>query len=251
LTTHFLGWVLLKAKRMANHWFHFKQFRVLQEKSAFKVGTDGVLLGAWADVYGIKSVLDIGTGTGLLALMIAQRSMAEITAIEIDLPSYEQALVNIRASSWSERIKVEHISLQDFPMDRQFDMIISNPPFFQNSMTPADKGRMHSRHNTMLSTRELVLYSKPILKPGGKLCLVFPVDEGRNLMDLCSEAGLSLHRLMGIKPTPSLPVKRYLMEFRPYPAAQLREEEITIEKGKRHDYSNEYRELTRDFYLDF
>ncbi len=236
---------------MANQWFRFKHFTIHQEKSAFKVGTDGVLLGAWADVTGVDSVLDVGTGTGLLSLMIAQRSMAEITAIEIDHSSCEQALVNIRESPWQERIKVEHKSLQDFAADRQFDMVISNPPFFQNSMTPADKGRMHSRHNTLLSPKELVTYSKLFLKPEGKLCLIFPVDEGRILINLCSDAGLSLHRLMRIKPTPSLPAKRYLMEFRPYPAESVAEEEITIERGKRHDYSDEYRELCKDFYLDF
>ena len=251
MTLHFLGWVFLKVKRMANQWFRFKQFTIRQEKSAFKVGTDGVLLGAWADVAGVDSILDIGTGTGLLALMLAQRSNADITAIEIDHPSSEEALMNFRDSPWQDRINVEHTSLQDFKTDRKFDMVISNPPFFQNSMTPTDKGRKHSRHNTVLSPGELITYSKPLLKPTGRLCLVFPVDEGNSLRDLFLDAGLSLNRRMSVKPTPSIPVKRYLMEFRPYLVEFTAEDEITIEKDKRHDYTDEYRKLTGDFYLDF
>ena len=236
---------------MANQWFRFKEFTIYQDQSAFKVGTDGVLLGAWADVAWVNSVLDIGTGTGLLALMLAQRSDAEITAIEIDRPSYEQAMRNAVESPWPERIHVLHSSLQDFGPDRKFDMLISNPPFFQNSLPSTDNGKAANRHNTLLSPYELIRYPKSLLVPEGKLCLVFPVEESRILLDICSASGFFLHRRMGVRPTPLLPVKRYLLEFRPYPAASLKEEDIIIEKGERHDYSKEYRELTKDFYLYF
>lgn len=265
---------------MANNWFSFKNFTIQQEHSAFKVGTDGVLLGAWADVSGVGSVLDIGTGTGLLALMIAQRTISEradvestpderaqyetipgsaldegapvkITAIEIDKLSYGQAKNNVEESPWHERINVIHSSLQDFSPGRKFDLLISNPPFFQDSMTSADPGRTNSRHNTALSPEGLIKHSKPLLMPEGRLSLVFPVNESRLLTDICSEAGLSLHRRLGVKPTPSSAVKRYLMEFRLYPAESILEEEIIIEMGKRHEYSDQYRNLCRDFYLNF
>lgn len=237
-------------KDMANNWFQFKEFLIEQDQSAFKVGTDGVMLGAWADVKGVRSVLDIGTGTGLLALMVAQRSNAEITAIEIDQPSFEQARINVTVSPWSERINIVHTSLQEFNTKKRFDMIISNPPFFQDSLMPVDKGRMHSRHNTQLTIDDLVRYSKPMLLPEGRLCFVFPLEEGRILKDICSEAGLHLHRQLAIRPTPQGPVKRYLMEFRTYPGS-CSEDEIIIEKGERHDYTDEYRELTKEFYLAF
>lgn len=236
---------------MANNWFQFKEFLIKQDQSAFKVGTDGVLLGAWADVYGLGSVLDIGTGTGLLALMLAQRSIAEISAIEIDPSSFEQARMNVSESAWSERISVEHCSLQNFTSEKRFDMIISNPPYFQDSLTPTDKGRKDSRHNTMLTPEDLIMYSKPLLHPDGKLCLVFPADETRTLKDICFKEDFHLHRQLGIRPIPSVPVKRYLMEFRTYPVEHFSEEEIIIEKGNRHDYTDEYQELTRDFYLAF
>jgi tRNA1Val (adenine37-N6)-methyltransferase len=236
---------------MANPWFRFKEFTIRQEQSAHKVGTDGVLLGAWADIEGVRSVLDIGTGTGLLALMIAQRSNAEISAIDIDLPTVEEALRNAKESPWSARINIIRESLQDFKPGRQFDMLISNPPFFRNSLLSSDPGKSASRHNTKLSVNDLVRYSKPLLRPRGRLCLVFPVEESRELLELCSEGGLSLHRRMEVFPTPSSPAKRYLLEFRPFPGGSIIEEKIIIEKGKRHDYTMEYRELTKDFYLKF
>jgi tRNA1Val (adenine37-N6)-methyltransferase len=140
---------------MANPWFHFKQFSIRQDRSAFKVGTDGVLLGAWTDVAGVETVLDVGTGTGLLALMLAQRSAARITAIEIDGPSSDQARENTAASPWHNRISIMNTSLQDFRPEGRFDLVISNPPFFQDSLRPPDNDRAISRHDALLTLKEL------------------------------------------------------------------------------------------------
>ena len=120
---------------MSNSYFSFKQFTVFQDKCAFKTGTDGVILGAYTDISGADKILDIGTGTGLIALMLAQRCEGEITAIEPDKDSYRQACRNVEKSKWSNRIKVENIDLQNFnPGDTKFDLIVTNPPYFINSL---------------------------------------------------------------------------------------------------------------------
>jgi tRNA1Val (adenine37-N6)-methyltransferase len=251
MITPFLVWEYLKINIMANPWFRFKQFTIRQDRTAFKVGTDGVLLGAWTDVSGVDSVLDIGTGTGLLALMMAQRTRAGITAIEIDRSSCEQAVENARESPWSERIEVVHASLQDFAPKRKFDLIISNPPFFRGSMKPGDHGRRISRHHSLLTLEDLVYGVERLIDPRGRFCLVLPVNESLEIEELCAGAGLKLHRRMRIRPIPSIDVKRHLLEFRPYPADKVREDELVVEKGSRHDYTPEYRELTGDFYLAY
>jgi tRNA1Val (adenine37-N6)-methyltransferase len=267
---------------MANSWFRFKQFTIIQERSAFKVGTDAVLLGAWADVSDVRTALDVGTGTGLLALMMAQRSDAEITAIDIDGPSCEEARENVLRSPWKERIKVIHCPLQDFKPNRRFDLIISNPPFFRKSLHPSGMGKQISRHDVSLSLSELIAYARPLLQDTGKLCLILPAAESMNIKKVAHESGLILHRIMGVRPLPSRPAKRSLLEFRPdstvipveYPSGSAGEpmksrsvlssglieqpeenepfeEGLIIEMEGRHDYSDDYRELTREFYLDF
>ncbi len=236
---------------MANPWFRFKQFTVHQERSAFKVGTDGVLLGAWADVSGVRTALDIGTGTGLLALMLAQRSAARITAIEIDLPSYEQALENIRDSPWPERTTLLYSSLQEFKPEGRFDLVISNPPFFQEAYRPSDSARTISRHDKFLQLDELAASVPRLLREKGKFCLILPAEEGGVFGKAAGDAGLFLHRETGIRPTPFHPVKRCLMEYRLYPADVVESDELVIEKGNRHEYTERYRELTGGFYLAF
>ena len=241
----------MKTPEMANPWFRFKQFTVRQDRTAFKVGTDGVLLGAWADVAGVRTVLDVGTGVGLLALMLAQRSEATIMAIDIDRPSSEQARENALMSPWKDRITILHCSLQDFIPDERFDLVITNPPFFQDSMQPADKGRLISRHDAMLSLEDLADAVPRLMQDKGKFCLVLPVEESRAFNGIGAEVGLYLHRVLQIKPTPSLSEKRRLMEYRLYPAETVDRDELVIEKGARHDYTERYRELTGDFYLAF
>jgi len=133
--------------------FHFKKFSISQEKSVFKIGTDGVLLGAAADISGSESILDIGTGTGLIALMLAQRSGAFLTAIEPDKDSFEEASENIRRSPWSHRIQIENITLQEFNPQKEFDLIVTNPPYFTGSLRNPDEKKASARHNVSLSGR--------------------------------------------------------------------------------------------------
>ena len=241
----------MKTYEMAGQWFHFKQFSIRQDGAAFKVGTDGVLLGAWADVSGAGSILDIGTGTGLLAIMLAQRSGARITALEIDPSSALQARDNASASPWRDRIRILQISLQDFKPPEKYDLVITNPPFFQDSMRPEDRGRMISRHDALLSLEDLAETAPRLMHDRGRFCLVLPLAESRTFERVGSDRGLHMHRLLRVRPGPNHPEKRRLMEFRLYPPGTVQCDDLVIEKGARHDYTERYRELTGDFYLAF
>ena len=236
---------------MANTWFRFKQFTIRQDRSAFKVGTDGVLLGAWADTTGAQTVLDIGTGTGLLALMLAQRSDAKITAIEIDRASYEQARENILESPWSGKITLIHSSLQEFVPGNKFDLIVSNPPFFQDSLPPGSESLSISKHNIMLSLEDLAISTPGLMVENSRFCLILPLRESLEFEQLGQENGLFLHRIMEIKPSPTHTAKRRLMQFHVSPADRIVTDELCIEKDGRHDYTHEYRTFTREFYLRF
>ena len=144
-----------------------------------KVGIDGVLLGAWADVTSAKSILDVGTGSGLIALMLAQRSNAGITAIDIEPNAVLQAEENVGLSPWKDRVKVLEVSLQDFsvPEDEKFDLIVSNPPYFVNSLKNPDAVRLSARHVTDLTHDVLLVKSLQLLKKTGRICLILPVNE--------------------------------------------------------------------------
>ena len=245
---------------MPEDYFQFKQFLIKQGGSAFKVGTDGVLLGAWATVENAGSILDIGTGTGLIALMLAQRTSASImeagihiVALEIHKASYEQAMDNVRISPWKERIKLVNQSFQDYTAGApgMLDLIVSNPPFFSDSLKPDRPEKEISRHDTLLGLGELVSGVRKLLTPKGKFCVILPVEESHKLQKSCMETGLHLYRICRVRPTTNLPVKRHLLEFGWNPFETVQESELTIERDARHIYTEEYRALTREFYLAF
>lgn len=241
---------------MGNSWFDFKQFRIVQEKSAFRVGTDGVLLGAWASFAVRRRILDAGTGTGLIALMAAQRSNAVITALEPDMLSAEEAFVNMKASQWSERISVENISLQEYAKSSviqggiQYDMIVSNPPFFTDSLPNSDRRLSEARHNITLSQPDLIDSAEKLLSPAGVLSIILPYEEGNVFITRAAGYGFCCNRITRVKPLPSLPAHRLLMEFSKE-RAPLQSEWLIISNGNRKDYTAEYRELTKEFYLEF
>ena len=230
-------------------YFDFKQFRVKQDKTAFKTGTDGVMLGAWADASSAARVLDIGTGSGLIALMIAQRKDALIVGIEPDIPSYEQARENVENSPWRERVKIVNTKLQDYSPGYKFDLIVSNPPFFRQSLTGKDQRRARARHDYDLSGAELVKGVSRLLEPGGKFCLILPYAEAAIFIAEAAESGLFCNKILRVKPLPSSPVKRMLMEFAADKGG-LKQSFLTIER-ERHRYTDEYKELTADYYLYF
>ena len=230
-------------------YFDFKQFRVKQDKTAFKTGTDGVMLGAWADASSAARVLDIGTGSGLIALMIAQRKDALIVGIEPDIPSYEQARENVENSPWRERVKIVNTKLQDYSPGYKFDLLVSNPPFFRQSLTGKDQRRARARHDYDLSGAELVKGVSRLLAPGGKFCLILPYAEAAIFIAEAAESGLFCNKIIRVKPLPSSPVKRMLMEFAADKGG-LNQSFLTIER-ERHRYTDEYKELTADYYLYF
>jgi len=237
---------------MPNDYFKFKQFTINQGQCAMKVGTDGVLLGSWVDCESAKTVLDIGTGTGLIALMVAQRSEANVDAVEIDKEASEQAKRNIDNSPWKERINVYHQSVQEFATktDSKYDVIVSNPPYFQNSLFAADQKRTNARHNSDLELEDLILGASKLLTETGKLSVILPYLEGNMFILKASEKELYCARQTKVLPKPNREPKRLLLEFMKI-KKPLVEQEIIIELGKRHYYSDAYKNLTKDFYLDF
>jgi len=237
---------------MANDYFKFKQFTIYQDNCAMKVGTDGVLLGSWADCENAKSILDIGTGTGLIALMLAQRSNSEIDAVEIDDLACMQAKENIAKTDWKDSIQIINTPFQNFSksIDKKYDLIVSNPPYFQNSLFAPDKKRTDARHNSNLQLDELLSGALELLADNGALSVILPYLEGNFFILKASELGLYCTRQTNVLPRPNKEPKRLLLEFMKI-KKPLVEQEIIIELNKRHEYSDAYKNLTKDFYLAF
>jgi tRNA1Val (adenine37-N6)-methyltransferase len=236
---------------MANNYFKFKQFTIYQDKSAFKVGTDGVLLGAYADITGVNRILDIGSGTGLISIMLAQRSEAEITAIEPDNESYIQTCENVNHCDWHERIKVEHSDLQNLdPVNGKFDLIVTNPPFFSDSLKSPDLRKSFARHNDSLTSEVIFEGVLKFLKDEGRLQLILPYVEGTVFIAEASKYGLYCNNILKIKPLPSSEIRRLILTFS---RNQIKPAEkfLTIEHGQRHEFTEEYINLTKDYYLKF
>ncbi|MDO5664063.1 MAG: methyltransferase [Bacteroidia bacterium] len=236
---------------MANKFFKFKQFTVFHDKCAMKVGTDGVLLGAWTNIDNCQSILDVGTGSGLIALMAAQRNnFAKITAIEIDTDAAVQARENVENSPFKDRITIFSTSFQDFASSyaEKFDLIVSNPPFFANSLPSADLKRTDARHTGSLTLNELFELSKRLLNNTGVLSLIYPFSERENIISVAEKEKLYLSRETVVYPTVSSSSKRILLEFSVNKPENIFINQLVIETN-RHIYSPEFGELTKDFYL--
>lgn len=234
-----------------NNYFQFKQFTIYQDNAAMKVGTDGTLLGAWASVEGCMHILDIGTGTGLIALMIAQRSNATITAIEIEENAALEAKQNVAISPWKDRVNVQHISLQKYSKTSSstFDLIVSNPPFFTQSFKAANQNRTMARHNDSLPFSDLFSYSTKRLNPQGRLALVLPADAANDCVKLANKNMLFLIRRTDVKPKARKEVNRVLLEFSKHEVEPM-VDSLTIYDDK-GGYTESYKLQTKDFYLKF
>lgn len=235
---------------MANNYFQFKQFKITQNNAAMKVGTDGVLLGAWTNCSNAKNILDIGTGTGLIALMLAQRSNATITGIDIDEGAIEDAVQNTETSPWTNRIEIKHTSLQDFALLAQntFDLIVSNPPFFENSLKADTKSRTRARHTDSLKPKGLIENTAKLLSKSGTCCFIIPASSFDLYHEIATQYGLSLSNRLWLKPTPTKDPKRVLIEFSKT-ESEPNEDTIIVEEFGRHKYSEAFKNLTKDFYI--
>ena len=235
---------------MTNNYFSFKQFTIHQGKTAFKVGTDGVLLGASADLTGVKRILDIGTGTGLIAIMLAQRCDAEIVAIEPDYESFIQCRENVSLCRWKDRIEVENIPLQDYIDNVGFDLIVTNPPYFSDSLKNSDPRKSASRHNDSLSNDELLKGASRLMAEGGRLQVIMPYAEGNIFIAEANEYGFFCNNILKIRPLPTSEIRRMVLTFSKQ-RLNPTEKFLTIEQGSRHEFTEDYKNLTKDFYLKF
>ncbi len=233
--------------------FRFKQFRIEQDKCAMKVGTDGVLLGAWTSLeHQPFSILDIGTGTGVIALMLAQRSAAElIDALEIDEDAYEQAVENFENSDWGDRLFCYHAAFDEFVEEMQdeekYDLIVSNPPFYSADYSSGDAKRDQARFAEALPFEELIEGVSLLLSKKGKFSVIIPYAEEEKFLYLAGDFGLFPQRITRVKGTPNSEVKRSLLEMS-FLETQPTRDELIIETT-RHQYTPEYIELVKDFYL--
>ena len=233
---------------MANDYFQFKQFTIRQEKCAIKVGTDGVLLGSWADLTHAQRLLDIGTGTGLIAIMTAQRNPELIIdAIEIDPLAFEQARENANNTPWRERIHLFQGKVQAFTPTYKYDIIICNPPFFINSTKNPEFNRTLARHCETLSHEDILQVSDNLLLSEGKLCVILPVNEAKHFMKLAQGKRWFINKLSTVYPTLNKAPKRQLIELSKIKKHPV-EDSITLEV-ERHILHESYANLTKDFYL--
>ncbi|KOS07475.1 tRNA (adenine-N6)-methyltransferase [Flavobacterium akiainvivens] len=232
--------------------FRFKQFTIHQDKCAMKVGTDGVLLGAWAPVaHNPYNILDIGAGTGLISLMVAQRTYAEqIDSIEIDADAHEQCIENFEASPWGDRLFCYHASLDDFmeEWEEEYDLIASNPPFYTEDYTSGNEQRDQARFAQSLPFEDLAEASGILLSENGVLAVILPYKEEARFRLLAQEEGLYPFKITRVKGTPESEIKRSLLAFSRFETNDIAIDELVIETA-RHQYTPEYIQLTQDFYL--
>lgn len=239
--------------------FQFKQFSLEQDRCAMKIGTDGVLLGAWAPIENNPfSILDIGTGTGIIALMLAQRSAAEqIDALEIDENAYEQATDNFENSPWNDRLFCFHAALDEFveePED-EYDLIVSNPPFYSEDYKSSNDQRDLARFQDAMPFENLIEAAALLLSEKGIFSVIIPFKEEKSFLALAKEYKLYPLKITRVKGTPTSEIKRSLLAFSRNALPDGRQENPTflvdelIIETERHIYTPEYIELTKDFYL--
>lgn len=243
---------------MSSPFFRFKQFTVWHDRCAMKVGTDGVLLGAWCPLPSKKPrrvrVLDIGVGSGLIALMLAQRlhqreDLFSVLGIDIDCDAVEQSHINFQQSPWKDSLTSQACRLQDMQAEHAFDLIVSNPPYFQDSLKNPNAQRATARHTDTLSYAELIAHSARLLQEDGILALVLPIEAEQEILTLAADHGLHPTHITYVHSKPSKPAKRLLISLSPISDSRRPMTETMYIESENTPRSDEYKELTKDFYL--
>ncbi|QOD60285.1 methyltransferase [Polaribacter haliotis] len=234
--------------------FQFKEFTINQDITAMKIGTDGVLLGAWCAVDKYPdTILDIGSGTGVISLMIAQRSDAmTIDAVEVDENAYEQSVENFEQSDWGDRLYCYNATFQEFAEEiseeeETYDLIITNPPFYNDDFETENESRNKARFTSSLSFEELIIGVAKILSENGTFATIIPFKEEVSFINLAKENNLFLNRVCRVQGNETSEIKRSLLEFS-FEQKEIKEENLIIETG-RHQYTEQYINLVKDFYL--
>jgi tRNA1Val (adenine37-N6)-methyltransferase len=237
---------------MKNNIFNFKDFKVCQSQSSMKIGTDAVLLGAWTRIPEMaQSILDVGAGTGILALQMAQRSFAEIIdAVEIDPRAFEECVDNFENSPWGDRLYCYHSDFHNFAeeIDETYDLIISNPPFFEVSENLSTKERSTARSQTDLNFETLLLGVNQLLHPEGTLSVIVPYTSSEGFIKMAAKVDLYPNQLLNVRGHASSPLKRSLITFKRSKEETSEQCELIIEL-ERHVYTKDYIDLVKDFYL--
>lgn len=239
---------------MSNSHFNFKQFSVKQDLCSMKVGTDGVLLGAWTNTDNAYRILDIGTGTGLIALMLAQRSSATIVAVDAEENACNQAAINFNDSPWKERLSIIHSKIQDYQSGEKFDLIVSNPPYFTGYYSSDDLSRDIARSaDVLLPFEDLIAAAKRLLTEDGRLSLILPADQQEKFVAIALENGFANSRCTKVRTKSDKDPKRVLLEFvYSENENELQSSELVIQADDDgRVYTKEYIKLTKDFYLAF
>jgi tRNA1Val (adenine37-N6)-methyltransferase len=248
---------MLEEKKSTGQSFTFKQFRIDQDQCTMKVGTDGVLLGAWADVSNTNLLLDIGTGTGVIAIMLAQRTMntegVKVHAVEIDPFAAFQAKENMENSPFFERLGSVNDSIQSFAksVSLQYDLIVSNPPFFTGGTFSSNQDKTNVRHTVKLPHGDLLQATRTLLAKEGKFCVILPLLEGLRFIDIARTYGFYCTKKTEVYTLSDKAIERLLLQFELTDKEILVDSLIMLNSQKRNDYTDAYKELTKDFYTIF
>ena len=229
--------------------FHFKHFSLFHHRSTMKVGTDAILLGRWVEVKPMDTVLDIGTGCGLLPLMLAQKGISQVDAVDIDAASIEEAMVNFEASQWRDQLKAYRSDIVDFQSEKRYDLIVSNPPFFVHYSQCDSDRKSRARHSdAALSFEVLCSVVKRLMQPDGRFALVLPVNVSDAFLEESEKAGLYLHKRMSIIPIEGKESNRFNLELGFSKVAEIQEETFVIRDAD-NQFTQQYREFLKDYYL--
>jgi len=236
--------------------FEFKQFKIAQDACTMKVGTDGILLGASVEVAGVEKILDIGCGSGLIGIMLAQRTKESVIhAVEIDEAAYLQAAGNMALSPWKKRLEAFCCSIQDYSMvtDHRYDLVVSNPPFFSGGTFSANEDRNNVRHTVKLPNGDLLMAARKLLKKNGRFCVILPYLEGLRFQEQAEQYGFHCTKMTEVVPKEGRPVERLILQFE-LEANELESKELVTNELVVHEadgkYTAAYVDLTKAFYRD-